>query len=71
MFLVIEKPKLKKKTMLKKNQNKIQNQVLKFKIWLWLISHRTNDEALNNSVHIEARIVFDVSWKINFWISKL
>jgi hypothetical protein len=30
--------------MLKKNQ--IQIQVLKFKFWLWLISHRANDEAL-------------------------
>jgi hypothetical protein len=42
MVLVIEKPKL-KKTMLKQNQ--IQIQVLKFKIWFWLISHKANDEA--------------------------
>ncbi len=46
MFVVIEKPKL-RKYVLKKHQNQIKNQVLKFKFWLWLISHTANDEALN------------------------
>ena len=42
MFLVIEKPKLKKNYV---EKNQIQIQVFKFKFWLWLISYRANDEA--------------------------
>lgn len=56
MFLVIEKPKLKKKTTLKKNQNQIQNQVLKFKFWLWLINYRATDEALCFDTFLQATV---------------
>jgi hypothetical protein len=45
MFVVIEKPKLRNNYVEKASKSNSKSS-LKFKFWLWLISHRANDEAL-------------------------